>query len=521
MAMPGIRGLLTIVIAVAALLTPAVAQAKWLKAETDRFVVYSDGDERALRDYAIKLEDFDTLLRAFFALDPKGVPARKLEIYLVRDTFEMRRVAPGVSDSLAGFYTASTNGIFAIAIRRRGNGDEDDTIFHEYAHHFMMQYLAGSYPGWLIEGFAEYYMTAKLKPGSFEIGSYNTGRAYTLMNGTWTPTEVVLTKRTGELKRDQVFGYYAQSWLMTHYMLSDPARRKQLFAYVRLLAQGEESLSAWTEATGESIEVFDAKLKAYMRKGMPSTRFQRAGYTPATVSVTTMAPSADDLLLESLRATLGRFKKLEADDDEEEKDPKAAAEAARYEKERLDFIERVRTRAAKYPTDGLAQRILARVEIVGGDKAAGMAILDRLISADAEDAEALRLKATVLLDDAYDADSFDARRALMNEAGRLLLKANRIEPNEYRTLFNYARSRRGERDYPNDNVLDVLNNAVILAPQVDDIRIEAARALMMRKRYDEAEPLLLPVANDPHVGPGSAIARSMLKEIATAREAGT
>lgn len=517
--MPGIRGFLAAIVAVAALMAPGLAQAKWLKAETDRFVVYSNGDERTLRDYAVKLEDFETLLRVFFALDPKGVPARKLEIYLVSDTLEMRRVAPGVSDSLAGFYTASPSTIFAIAIRRRGDDDEDDTIFHEYAHHFMMQYLAGSYPGWLVEGFAEYYATAKLKPGSFEIGSFNGGRAYTLMNGPWTPTDVVLTKRTSELNRDQVFGYYAQSWLMTHYMLSDPARRKQLFAYVRLLAEGKESIAAWTEATGESLEAFDLRLKAYMRKGIPSTRFKRASYAPAPVTITVLPPSADDLLLENLRAMLGGFQKPEPDDDEDdETDPKAAAVAAKDEKERLAFINRVRTRAAKHPSDGLAQRTLARVEIEGGDKVAGMAILDRLIAGDAADAEALRVKAATLLDDSYQAGSPEAQRTLMNEAGRLLLKANRIEPDEYRTLFNYARSRRGERDYPNDNVLEVLINAVVLAPQVDEIRIETARALMMRKRYADAMPLLLPVANDPHGGAGAEIARFMLKEIEAAME---
>jgi AcrR family transcriptional regulator len=394
---------------VAALLAPGLAQAKWMKAETERFVVYSNGDERTLREYAVKLEDFETVLRMFFALKPEGAPPRKFEIYLVSDTAELRRVSPWAPETLAGFYTASPSAIFAVAIRARGDGDKDDTIFHEYAHHFMMQYLAGSYPGWLVEGFAEYYMTARLKPTSFEIGTFNSGRAYTLLSGSWTPTDVVLTRRTSDLRRDQVLGYYAQSWLMTHYMLADPARRQQLFAYVRLVAQGKESAAAWTEATGESIEAFDAKLKVYMRKGIPSVRFKRTAYTPAPVTITVLPPSADDLLLESLRATLGGFRKPELPEagGKDEEGPKAGgrragseADPAAYEKERLAFIDRVRTRAAKYPTDGLAQRTLAQVELEGGDKATGVAILDRLIAADDKDAEALRLKATVLLNDA-------------------------------------------------------------------------------------------------------------------------
>lgn len=512
------RGAATVFAALSLLfLLPTAAQAKWLRANTARFTLYSNGPEQNLREYAVKLEDYDTLLRVFFGLNPNGVAARKLEIYLVNGMPDMKRVWPAASDTLGGFYTASSHDIFAIGKRGGGasNGDEDDTILHEYAHHFMMQYLRGKYPGWLIEGFAEYYMTAKLKPGSFEIGGFNTGRAYTLMNGDWTPTELVLTKRTGELKRDQVFGYYAQSWLMTHYMLSDPARKKQLFTYVRLLGQGKESVAAWIEATGMSVDAFDAKLKAYSKSNLPSTRFTRPNYVPAPVTVTALPKSADDLLLESLRAIGSGCGGTRDSDDDDEKEDKA--EKAKKEREDAAFLVRIREQAAKYPGDVLGERTLACVELRFGDKAAGMAILDRMIAAEAPDADALRMKADVLLARAREATDADARDDLMNHAARLLLKANAARPDEYRTLLSYARSRRGDPDYPNDNILDVLHNAAALAPQVDDVSIEAARALMMRRRWDEAEELLIPVANNPHGGAGAAVARAMLKEIERAR----
>lgn len=481
--------------AAAALLAPGPAEAKWLKAESPRFIVYSDGDERTLREYAVRLEDFDTLLRVFFSLDPNGVPGRKLEIYLVRNTIEMRRVSPGASESLQGFYAAAPSNIFAIAIRERGDRDADDTILHEYAHHFMMQNLVGAFPGWLIEGFAEYYATAHLTPTSFEIGNLNQGRAYTLMNGGWTPTDVVLTKRTGELKRDQVFGYYAQSWIMTHYMLSDPARRKQLFAYVRMLGEGKPSVEAWTAATGETLEAFDAKLKKYMRTGIPSTRFKRAAYNPAQITVAALPASADDLLLESLRVNAGA---LPSED--------------------KDFLERVKNRAAKYGDDRFARLTLAQTELAIGDKAAGMALLDALIASDAADAAALRTKAVALIEEGDEADDA-GRRKLYTDAAKLLLRANKAQPDEYRTLYNYARTRRIERDYPSDNALEVLMTATVLAPQVDQIRVETARALILRKQFDDAIPLLTPVANDPHGGGASDVARSLLKQIASVRSA--
>jgi len=61
-------------------LTPVAAQAKWLKAETPHFVLYSDGSEGNLRALAGDLEEFDALLRASHGLDPAGAPARKLDL---------------------------------------------------------------------------------------------------------------------------------------------------------------------------------------------------------------------------------------------------------------------------------------------------------------------------------------------------------------------------------------------------------------------------------------------------------
>ena len=42
---------------------PQPARADWLRAESERFIVYSDGGERALRDYVQKLEIFDRVMQ--------------------------------------------------------------------------------------------------------------------------------------------------------------------------------------------------------------------------------------------------------------------------------------------------------------------------------------------------------------------------------------------------------------------------------------------------------------------------
>lgn len=474
------------------LLFPAAAQAKWLRAESARFVVYSDGDESTLRAYANKLEDFDTILRVFYGLSPDGVPAQKLHVYLVRRRDSMARVWPDIPESTAGFYSSSTNGIFAIAENVPGDSEADDVMLHEYTHHFMLQNLRGVFPGWLVEGFAEYYMTARLGPSSFVIGNPNSGRAYQLMNERWVPTEEVLGKRPLEVADSQRGGYYAQAWLMTHYMLSDPTRRQQLFAYLRNLAKGEGSVEAWVAATGEDVATLDRKLQAYKKGNLAATGFKRKPHAAADITVTALPPSADALLLESLRMTRGL-----------------------YEPEQKDFVAAVRAAAARYPGDRFAALTLARAEVEYGDQAAGDAVLDGLIAADASDSEALVIKALGLMR-AGDDDTANYRK-LYAQAGKLLAKANGLTPDDYRILYAFAETRRTDPDYPSDNTLNVLMLAAELAPQVYGIRVEAARGLILRKRFDEAIEQLTPVANSPHAGGAADAARTLLKQIALYR----
>src|SRR5690554_1466596 len=127
---------------------PDAARAEWLRAESERFIVYSDGSERDLRNYVQDLETFDRVLRFRTGLPMDGVPPRKLPIYLVRNRAALLEVNPYLGEHIAGFYVATGEDIFAVAIR---SGSRDWVMLHEYAHHFMHQNFATAYPGWYVE----------------------------------------------------------------------------------------------------------------------------------------------------------------------------------------------------------------------------------------------------------------------------------------------------------------------------------------------------------------------------------
>lgn len=103
--MPHLIRIVSLAIALLAL-APAPALADWRRAESQNFVVYSDGSERSLRDYTAKLERFHGLLRSRFG-GPADGELRKLPVYLVADGRALRVAQPGLPEGIAGYYTAS------------------------------------------------------------------------------------------------------------------------------------------------------------------------------------------------------------------------------------------------------------------------------------------------------------------------------------------------------------------------------------------------------------------------------
>ena len=479
------RALVGVVAALGLTLVPAAAQAAWYRVETDRFIVYGEGSEKAARDYATRLTVFDDILRRFNPAAKDRVAATKVQVYLVAGEGELRRVQPRLPPYTAGFYSAMNEGVFAIAIKSGGTLGADDVLFHEYAHHFMLENFPAAYPAWFVEGFAEYFMTAEILPrdGGVKVGGYNEGRAYSIFMQTWLPMDEVLSKTTGETRTDRMAAYYAQAWLLTHYMRSDPKRAEQLNQAVLAISAGEPPVQAFETATGMSMPDLTKALKGYRKLQIITIR-DPAKTTPA-VTVTALPKSADDCLLANLRLILSPTGRVDG-----------------------EFLADVRRKAAKYPGDVLAERTLARAEFVMGDVAAGEAIMKRRLDAGTPDYEDLLLAGTgQLMAGMRDRPNREARY----RAGRpLLAKAYQLDKNDFRALYAYELARSIEAGYPSDNDLNALLEARHLAPAVLETSLRAGVALLQKGRREDAAHVLAPVINNPHGGRSAASARALL-----------
>ena len=492
------RRVACLLLLLAAAAAPGGANAAWRKAETQSVIVYSDQSTASVEAYARTLEDFDATLRKIHNMPVDGALPRKLKVYLIDGKAQMARIYPTARDTAAGLMVTTQADIFAIATRgglRQASdhlGDADDVVLHEYVHHFHKQHFANAYPRWVVEGYAEYFATAEFKRDQVVIGGGNANRVGWL-NGSWLPMEQILGRARQTPGSADAARFYAQSWLLTHYLLSDVGRTRQFGAYLKSLHEGADPVAAWQTVFGQTPRELEQALQSYRRQPVMGRIVARADLGSKTVTVTDLSPGADTVLLDYQHLLIG-------------------APAAT----RAEVMERVAKAYAKLPNDRWTRLAQGRALTAYGDRAAGEAILQQAIDADPNDWEAMLIMAesrrrTQGVDEA----------SRFAEARRWYLRVLAVDPNCYQALAGAVSMRRMLTDYPTDADMEMIAKAVTLAPQVPRFRLQMADMLVRRKAsVAEVEALLYPLLNDPH-GEGALLqeARTLLQQASTARPA--
>lgn len=469
----------------------APARAEWRKATTEHFVVYGDVSEGALRSYAQKVERFDGLLRSWFPPRDAGLIVPRLPIYVADGRADMQKIWPDIPANVGGFYTPGEERIFAVTV---GTGrDNDNTLFHEYAHHYMQQNLTGAYPGWFVEGFAEFFATADLSPGRMQVGLPDPGRMNSLTMGTnsWMPMDQLLRSRSFDTGSRGHF-YYAQSWALTHYLMSTPERRTKLGLYLAAVMEGGrnpvEALQGTIDRTPEQLQ---DDVRRYM-SGRINFLSQSQEFPPVDVTIERLSPAEAELVWLDLR--LARFVP---------------------EERRAGNLSEARQVADRYPADPFAARVLAQAYMDMQQPEDAVRVMRSAVEANPDEPLGQRFFAVTLMDAgdaAEEAGDSERREALYGEARRALGRAYSADALDYRTYLALARSRRGADNYPTDNDVEILLAGSQLAPQISSLRFQTAQVLMQRGRYGEAVTYLQPLANNPHGGENLTAVRDLLAE---------
>lgn len=486
-------------------LSPIIAHAAppILIATSPHFTIYSAESEADLRTRASDLERYSAVLHRLTQTRDTGDVA-PLTIYVMAD-----QASVGAGNYVLGFYIPNAASPFAVVPRKVRSFAVASMphipqiiLFHEYAHHFMLQNFAKLYSPWFIEGFAEFYSTTEIVGTTAMVGKPEPLRIHDLMLNWKSPLAPILAPGDRQLTVEQRDQLYARAWLLVHYLTLSKARGGQIDAYLRARSTGQTEEQAFQSAFHTSIAGMDQELKTYF------TPHQLSYITldiPEAGAVAIRQATAAEIAVSKLMPRL----RILQDEQSGMTGPKSTtANKVSFDHWTKQLAIDARGSGRKYPNDSALQVMVAESELLAGELDPARASADAALQLDPKNARAHLVLATVALGNAQ-----PAQHDLLAAGRKQVVVANRAAPDDPMPLIAYYRSFVDHGEPAPSIAVQGLVRAQQLAPQDDEVRLMLAKEEIAVKHYTNAAELLRPVAFAPHGGTKRDAAQALLKTI--------
>jgi tetratricopeptide (TPR) repeat protein len=274
-------------------------QRHWLETVTTHFNIYSCGSNQQVAKVGARLEQF----REAYSLlaGAQALASAPIVVIAFPDHESMEpflRLYQGKPANQAAFFLRGSDENF-IALYLSGQGaDSLEAVFHEFTH-LLLRHNSLFWPMWLNEGMAEIYATFETTPdGGVRIGKPHGIYLRLLADRPWMSLPALFAvghDSPDYNERDRQGMFYAESWLLTHYlMLGDNQVMKSRFGRLTvLLKQGQTPEQAFTNAMGVSTAQMEKQLRGYFERGrfQPLTFAVKGNLTaPQAMTTRAMAP---------------------------------------------------------------------------------------------------------------------------------------------------------------------------------------------------------------------------------------
>jgi tetratricopeptide (TPR) repeat protein len=472
------------------------ANAEWLEASSDHFVIYGDQKEKAVKQFAERLERFHAAMAHVFKREPaKPSPSNRVTIFAVSDTAKVRQVIGIKNRDVAGIYIPRAGASIALIPRLKGAVSQfelsgETILYHEYAHHFMLANLTDrAYPRWFVEGFAEFFAGVKFNAnGSVSLGVPPIFRASELLYGQEVPIRKLLDYDGGpDSSKSSNDSFYLQSWALFHYLQLMPERAGQQVKYGQLLAEGLSPLAAAESAFGD-LDRLAKDMNAYLKSS-------KVSIVVIKETALTIAPVA----MRKLSAGEAAMMPIVIE-----------SKAGVTHEEALSLVPEARKIAALYPNDAAVLAALAEAEFDAENDDAAIAAADRALAIDPNQINAHIQKGYAL---SRKVQSGALPKESWKDVRIQFAKANRVENDNPIPLVQFYLSFVAQHETPTKNAIDGLEWAMQLAPFDASLRWLVAQQMVSDERFEDAALTLAPLAYSPHPGEHTDMARRLLKEV--------
>jgi hypothetical protein len=291
-----------------AMCLPGTAYAKWYKAESEHFIVYSEDSEANVRHQAERLEKLNLLQHAVTGLQADK-PGPKVKLFVVPGYNDVQQSMPFPQEGVAGYYDASARGPFSVISRADDSAhgfSAQLVLFHELTHHFMFQYFNVAYPPWYVEGFAEFVGASKIDDTDDVIlGQKSESRYETFKRDRWINVKDILFARGYDDMGDDLGWLYAEGWLLTHYLTLGGKRDGQLAKYLSEINAGKSFEDAARDAFGD-LNKLNAELRSYAaRPRLPATGITFKPISIKTITVEALPADQAAMVMDDLKLFAG------------------------------------------------------------------------------------------------------------------------------------------------------------------------------------------------------------------------
>jgi hypothetical protein len=287
-----------------------------------------------------------------------------------------------------------------------------------------------------------------------------------------------------------------QAWRLVHLLYFSDTWKPRLQKYLSALAGGADLKTA-ADALGSPVELQRA-VNAYRGRAVQAERMTfPIARTPApTVRRLTRAEAG------LIRGRLELGARIEVPAEEGRDRSTALARRAAW-------LARLRGNATRFPDLIENQLLLAEAECRSDNPDPCLAAADRVIAQAPTDTRALVWKGTALAALAGRAPTAD-RPLRLEEARRFIARANRLDPEGILPLIAYYNSFAVAGAEASDLAVGGLYKVVQSSPAAPGPRVRLGKELIARDFKDDARSTLLPVAHGPFATPEQPTAAALL-----------
>jgi tetratricopeptide (TPR) repeat protein len=281
-------GSITLVLLIMSSSSPlAVAsdEPKWVEVHSTHFSVITDAGDKKGREVALRMEQMRAMFGQVLMKDKLKIPAPVTVVALKSDK-QYGMVAPGKQSRAGGFYVPASDRIYIVL--NLFEADPWRAVAHPLAHYFL-NYNYPPVQGWFDEGLAEYFGSIQIGSKQVEMGGdpelapewhediYDEMRrdpkapqslTQLLSSPVWlSMVDLFTMKHDGSGAREGTHNtlYYAQSWMVIHYLVNKNKMPETGTYFNLVLNQQVPVEKAMVEAFDLSASQMEEAVKAYFR----------------------------------------------------------------------------------------------------------------------------------------------------------------------------------------------------------------------------------------------------------------